>query len=152
MIWMQMKDWWHFPCLTHFMTNAHCFTLCCTHNYSSLIYVSIKCIIINVYCSRINIQMKPLMEVTCFWSSSAALQNLALYLMSIISIICALLLKPPFRSIFTKPKFLWNIIHPKGEMWRGLATCPVKGTGQAFMSLQRNWHGNYGDGASSLSH
>lgn len=40
-----------FLVLLIFVTNAHYFTVCHTHNYSSLIYVSIKCIIINIYCS-----------------------------------------------------------------------------------------------------
>lgn len=48
--------------------------------------------------------MKPLMEVTCFEAALWLSRNLALYLMSIISIICALLLKPPFRNILQSKK------------------------------------------------
>lgn len=84
--------------------------------------------------------MKPLMEVTCLEAALWLSRNLALYLMSIISIICALLLKPPFRNILQskKKKKIVKYYQSKGKkMLRGLATCPVKGTGQAFMSLQR---------------
>lgn len=48
--------------------------------------------------------MKPLMEVTCFEAALWLSRNLALYLMSIISIICALLPKPPFRNILQRKK------------------------------------------------
>ena len=50
--------------------------------------------------------MKPLMEVTCFEAALWLSRNLALYLMSIISIICALLSKPPFRSILQSKKIV----------------------------------------------
>lgn len=76
------------------------------------------------------------MEVTCFEAALWLSRNLALYLMSIISIICALLLKPPFRNILQSKKKNVKYYQSKGKkMLRGLAACPVKGTGQAFMSL-----------------
>lgn len=50
--------------------------------------------------------MKPLMEVTCFEAALWLPRNLALYLMSTISIICALLLKPPFRNIVQSKSFV----------------------------------------------
>lgn len=62
-------------------------------------YVSIKWSIINIYCS-VN---KHLNEAPnggyMFRSSSWLCRSLSLYLMRVISIICALLLKPPFRNI-----------------------------------------------------
>lgn len=64
-----------FPCLTHSVTNAHCFTVCHTHNYSSLIYVSIKCIIINVYCSMNKHSNEASNGGYMFRSSSVAFQK-----------------------------------------------------------------------------
>ena len=43
--------------------------------------------------------MRPLMGVTCCEAALWLSRNLALYLMNVISIICALWLKPRFQSI-----------------------------------------------------
>ena len=56
-----------------------------------------------------------------FWSSSVALQNLALYLMSIISIICALLLKPPFRNILQSQNFYEILSIQRGKNVEGIS-------------------------------
>lgn len=95
-----------FLVLLIFVTNAHYFSVCYTHNYSSLIYVSIKHIITNIYCSMNKHPNGASTGGDMFRSSSEASRNLALYLMSIISIICALLLKLPFRNVLQSNKFV----------------------------------------------